>query len=196
MRITYLALAALFASATGGWAQEEGQAPAEHRVHQGFWIGGGLGYGSVHPTCDGCGSTDSEGGLSGLLRLGGTASEKLLYGIESNGWFKNTGGVDNTVGNISAALYFYPNPKSGVFLKGGLGVAGYEASDGTNKVEGYGLGLMGGLGFDIPIGSHTAITPVGTLTYGDVGNLSFHGQSVPAGWKQTLVQFALSISAY
>ena len=196
MRITYLALAALFASATVGWAQDEAQAPEEHRVHQGFWIGGGLGYGSVHPSCDGCGSTSSEGGISGLLRLGGTLSEQVLIGVESNGWFKNMDGVDNTVGNFSAALYVYPSRKTGVFLKGGVGVAGYEASDGGNKLEGYGLGLMGGAGYDIPIGGHTAITPVVTLTYGDVGDLSFENQSFPAKWKQTLVQFALSISAY
>jgi hypothetical protein len=55
---------------------------------------------------------------------------------------------------------------------------------------------MGGAGYDIPIGSHTAITPVVTFTYGDVGDLSFEDQSLPAKWKQTLVQFALSISAY
>ncbi|HEU5154229.1 MAG TPA: outer membrane beta-barrel protein [Gemmatimonadales bacterium] len=196
MRITYLALAALFASATAGRAQEEAQAPEEHRVHQGFWIGGGLGYGSVHPSCDGCGSTTSEGGVSGLLRLGGTLSDQVLLGVESNGWFKNMDGTDNTIGNLSAALYYYPSRKSGVFLKGGVGVAGYEATEGSDKLEGYGLGLMAGAGYDIPIGSHTAITPMATLTYGDVGDLSFNGQKVPAGWKQTLVQFALSISAY
>ena len=46
---------------------------------------------------------------------------------------------------------------------------------------------MGGADYDIDW-SHTAITPVVTLTYGDVGDLSFR-----AGWPsvgQALVQFA------
>jgi hypothetical protein len=55
---------------------------------------------------------------------------------------------------------------------------------------------MGGAGYDIPIGRHTAITPMVTLTYGDVGDLSLNGQSFPTKWKQTLVQFALSITGY
>jgi len=196
MRSTYLALAALFASATAGWAQEEGQAPAEHRVHEGFWIGGGLGYGSVNQSCDGCGSSDSEGGVSGLIRLGGTLSEQVLLGVESDGWFKSMEGVDNTVGNLSAALYYYPSKKSGVFIKGGAGLAGYEAKAGSDKLEGYGVGLMGGAGYDIPIGRHTSLTPMATITYGNLGDLSLNGQSFPIGAKQTLLQFALSITAY
>ncbi len=165
-------------------------------MHQGFWIGGGLGYGSVDQSCDGCGNSASEGGLSGLLRLGGTLSEQVLLGVESNGWVKSTGGVDNTVGNLSAAIYVYPSRKTGMFLKGGVGVAGYEATAGSDKLEGYGLGLMGGAGYDIPIGRHTAITPMATVTYGDLGDLSLNGQAFPIKAKQTLLQFAVSITGY
>ena len=86
-----LALAALCTSATTARAQDN-EAP---RVHQGFWIGGGLGYGSVSSSCDGCGSSDSEGGFSGLLRLGGTLSEQVLLGVESDGWYKDINGTTN-----------------------------------------------------------------------------------------------------
>ena len=187
-----LALAALCTSATTARAQDN-EAP---RVHQGFWIGGGLGYGSVSSSCDGCGSSDSEGGFSGLLRLGGTLSEQVLLGVESDGWYKDINGTTNSVGNLSAAVYVYPSKTMGMFLKGGAGVAGYQAKNGSDKLDGYGVGLIGGLGYDIPIGSHTAFTPMATLTWGNLGDLSFNGQSSASGAKQTLLQVVFTFSAY
>ena len=56
-----------------------------------------------------------KAGSSGLFRLGGTLSEQVLLGVESNGWFKSMEGVDNTVGNLSAAIYVYPSRKTGVY---------------------------------------------------------------------------------
>jgi hypothetical protein len=120
----------------------------------------------------------------------------VLLGVESDGWFKSIEGVDNTVANLSAALYYYPSKKSGLFIKGGAGLAGYEAKAGGEELTGYGVGLIGGAGYDVPIGRHTALTPMATITYGNIGDLSFQGQSFPIGAKQTLLQFALSITAY
>jgi len=189
-----LVLAALCTSATTAKAQD--QANDAPRVHQGFWIGGGLGYGSVSSSCDGCGSSDSEGGFSGLLRLGGTLSEQFLIGVESDGWYKSINGTNNSVGNLSAALYYYPSKSTGIFLKGGAGVAGYQAKNGSDKLDGYGVGLIGGLGYDIPIGSHSAFTPMATLTWGNLGELNFNGASSATGAKQTLLQVAFTFSAY
>ena len=195
MRITFLVLAALCASAPVSTAGAQDQ-PGQERKHEGFWIGGGLGYGSANQSCDGCGSTDAESSVSGFLRLGGTLSEQLLLGVESDGWVKNIDGVNNTLGNLSGAVYFYPSRTAGLFLKGGAGMAGYSATDAGEKVDGYGLGLIGGVGYDIPIGRHSALTPVVSFNYGDLGDLKFHGTAVASGVKQTVVQVALSITGY
>ena len=150
-------------------------AAAQHaQVRNGFWIGFGLGYGSADLGCDGCDS-DSESGLTGHLRLGGTLSDKLLLGAESNAWVKEVGGVDNTVGNLTAALYFYPAPAGGFFLKGGVGLGYYSASEGNLSVSKTGLGLMAGLGYDARVGRNISITPMGTVRYGNLGEIEEFG---------------------
>src|SRR2546430_9543539 len=82
---------------------------AQHpQTRKGFWIGFGLGYGSL--SCTGCSST---GGVSGYLKLGGTVSPHLLLGGETNGWTKNVNGYTLTAGNASFVAYYYPNPAGG-----------------------------------------------------------------------------------
>ena len=76
-------------------------ASAQHpQTRKGFWIGFGLGYGSL--SCTGCSST---GGVSGYLKLGGTVSPHLLLGGETNGWTKNVNGYTLTAGNASFVAY-------------------------------------------------------------------------------------------
>src|SRR3989442_14190786 len=41
---------------------------------EGFWIGFGLGYGSANITCDSCGSGPRTGGVTAVVKLGGTPS--------------------------------------------------------------------------------------------------------------------------
>src|SRR4051812_34428305 len=88
------------------------------QTRKGFWIGLGLGYGSL--SCTGCSST---GGLSGYLKLGGTISPHLLLGGETNGWTKSENGGTLNAGNASFAAYYYPQPAGGLFLKAGVGFA-------------------------------------------------------------------------
>ena len=141
------------------------------QVRDGFWIGFGLGYGSANGSCDGCGSSDSESGLTGHLKLGGTLSPKVLLGAESDVWMKEINGATNTVGNFSGTVYFYPSPAGGFFLKGGAGLAYYSVSEGNVSVSKAGLGLMGGAGYDVRVGRNISITPMATFRYAGVGDI-------------------------
>src|SRR5256885_13245560 len=100
-----------------------GRALAQHpQTREGFWIGFGFGHGSADlksPTLDSLGATGREGGATGFVKLGGTLSKSVLLGGEVNAWVKSEGGVTFTVGNVSAAAYFYPAPQTGFFVKGG-----------------------------------------------------------------------------
>ncbi|HET6797986.1 MAG TPA: hypothetical protein VFH40_12570 [Gemmatimonadales bacterium] len=120
-------------------------------VRQGFWIGGGLGYGTLG--CNGC---DRLGGVSGYLKLGGTLRQNILLGVEINGWGKSEFGQTMTMGNMSGAAYWYPVSNGGLFLKAGLG---YSVMDDGFSSE-TGLGLLGGLGYDIRVGRNVSVTPV------------------------------------
>jgi len=152
------------------------RAAAQHpQIREGFWVSFGLGYGSAHEKCDGCADT-TVGGVTGFVRLGGTLSRRLLLGGEIDGWTHSYGGSPSsaeTLGNVTAALYFYPMPAGGLFLKGGLGFSDYRfsVSGGGGSVTGLGGGVVAGLGYDIRVGRNISITPTADFWYGSVGDL-------------------------
>lgn len=146
-----IAFSAFFAVLMAGSASAQ-----QAQTRQGFWIGGGLGYGSLGLGCSGCVDVGREGGVSGYFKLGGTLRQNILLGIESNGWTKSEGGATLTMGNLSGAVYWYPMVASGLFVKAGVGYSLID--DGFDNFSG--LGLLGGAGYDIRVGRNLSITPV------------------------------------
>jgi len=157
------------------------------QVREGFCIGFGFGYGSVSYSCSGC---TSEGAVSGYLKLGGTLSPKLLVGGETNGWTKSQSGGTFTAANASAALYFYPAPTSGFFLRGGLGFASASASVSGNSFSQSGVGLVFGMGFDVRVGTKTSITPIANFNWGSLTGNQIFGEPV----KQSMLQIAVGVT--
>ncbi len=150
------------------------------QTREGFWIGFGLGAGSLGIE----GGTDRDTGVVGYLKLGGTISERFLLGVESNAWLKDESGVTVTHTNHSAVAYFYPSATSGFFLKGGLGSARLlEEVSGRNTSE-TGGGAVLGLGFDARVGDNWSITPVLNFNYGafDGGNTNIVELAVGVSW--------------
>ena len=157
----------------------------EAQERQGFWIGGGMGYGSLGTSCDGCGSIDREGGLSGYLKLGGTLRPNVLLGVETNGWTKDESGARLTMGNVSGAAYWYPAAASGLFVKGGAGYAFLHASaSGVGDTES-GLGLLTGVGYDLRVGRNLSLTPVANWFYGNF-----------SGGSSNVIQIGLGVTAH
>jgi hypothetical protein len=137
------------------------------QTRQGFWISGGPAFGSLDLACSGC-ETERESGLTLLLAMGGTAGAGLLLGAELEGWAKEIEGVDLTVGHLSGVVYWYPRPASGLFVKGGAGLAVYSVDAGPlGDEEDSGLGLHGGLGYDVRVGRNLSLTPSAGVFWGD-----------------------------
>ncbi|HEY5546601.1 MAG TPA: outer membrane beta-barrel protein [Gemmatimonadaceae bacterium] len=162
MRYSALALlmAALVAVPAG--AQQNPQ------TREGFWIGFGIGFGSLG--CDEC--DERESGASVYLRMGGTLSQRLLLGGEVSAWSKTEGDVTRSVSNVGPVLTFYPNANGGFFLKGSIGLATASFELGSITIEETGVGLTLGLGYDARVGRGFALTP-----YFDIVNSSFDGGS-------------------
>ena len=132
---------------------------AEAQNRAGFWISGGIGGGvNTAESLDGA----RLGGGAGYLRLGGTVSDKLLLGVEFNGWTRSRNGVGNIRSNTTFTAMLYPSPVGSFFLKGGLGVSIIQVSvdiagisvSGTES----GFGSTIGMGYDIALGS-VSLTP-------------------------------------
>jgi hypothetical protein len=155
MRMTRLLAACALLLSAAGTAQAQ-----DEPLRQGFWIGGGLGYGSMGLSCDFCDGLGREGGLSAHFKLGGTLRPNILLGVESNGWTKSENGATVTMGNLSGAAYFYPVTTAGFFVKGGAGYSVLRGDDGFSTDSESGFGLLAGLGYDIRVGRNLSITPV------------------------------------
>jgi outer membrane autotransporter protein len=152
---TFLVLGVLLGlSATPAFAQHA-------QTREGFWIGFGLGYGSMGLGCDGCTSPDRESSYSGFLKMGGRIGSSLLLGGETDGWTKSEDGATVTMANASLALYWYPMVENGLFLKGGAGYSTIRVEvDGLGSDSEGGLGLVAGAGYDLRVGANTSLTPV------------------------------------
>jgi len=166
-------------------------AQAQHpQTRQGFWIGFGFGYGSLKVSCNGCSNVPSEGGISGFLKMGGTVSDKLLLGGETNGWSKKVNGTTVTAGNVSFTAYYYPAPANGFFLRGGLGFADYK-EEGSSGSTGFGFTL--GMGYDVRVGTNFSLTPVANFSWGSVGDVQSGPTTVP-GVKENVFQIGLGFT--
>ena len=157
--------------------------PLAAQERKGFFIGAGLGWGSLDLTCDGC-QVDREAGFSGNFRLGGAVNDKLLLGAESEGWYKSEDDGSVSFGTLTGSAYFYPSSR-GLYLRGGIGLAVISASDGFDSDTETGLGLSFGAGYDIPIARKTALTPYANWMFG-----SFDG------FGANNIQLGLGVSFY
>jgi len=161
---------------------------------EGFWIGFGLGYGTANVTCDTCVSGSRTGGVTAFLKLGGTPSRNLLIGGAINGWSHQSGDATETMGNVTASLYYYPVASGGLFLTGGLGFSDYHV-DTSPSYDGTGWGFTAGLGYDIRVGRNVSLTPVVDYIYGGVGDVSVSGGGGTfTGWRQNVVDFGLGVT--
>ena len=151
------------------------------QTRQGLWVGGGMGYGSMGISCDGCPDFDREGGISGYLKVGGTLRQNILLGIETTGWTKSEGGATLTMGNVSGAAYWYPMVTNGLFLKGGVGYSVLD--DGFANESGF--GMIAGLGYDVRVGRNLSLTPVANWFRG-----SFSGGSA------NVLQLGLGVTSH
>ncbi len=153
----------MFAAAPATAATAQINIPAPER--QGFWIGGGLGYGAAKLSCGICPEENSRsGGISGYLRLGATITPSFLLGAEIDAWGgsitpedPDSSGVSRFLGSVFAVAYWYPSRRLGLFFKGGAGYLSYRI--GGDKVT---LGTFGGTigtGLEVPVGGNFSLVP-------------------------------------
>lgn len=168
-------------SSLGAQGTVDGGGYGRPHTREGFWIGFGLGAGSLGcETCEG----EREMGLSGNLKLGGTVSPRFLLGAETNGWYKSEEGVTLTHGNLSAVAYLYPSVTSGFYFKVGLGLATLSAEvDGFGSETETGGGAVLGIGYDARVGANFSLTP-----YVNAMGGSFDGGTT------NVVQFGLGLT--
>ena len=167
--IARLALVLLLGLPTFGAGQDAPKAPKRQRPHRtGLWAEVSAGIGTIRVACTGCPDPVFTAGSAGLVRLGGTLTDKVLLGWETAGFTHETLGsapedssTRSQIEAISVVVLWFPW-RSGLFLKGGVGLAQgrftVAAGSAVDSTEGTGIGMTLGLGWDIPISRKFAIT--------------------------------------
>src|SRR5262249_30945436 len=148
---------------------------SQRRASAGFWYGVAVAPAWARLTCDIC-AGHRRTGLSATLSLGGTAGRGLRVGGELSGWREREGDVTQTLMSVGASAYWYPNPRSGLYLRGGAAIVMHRAGDGTDVVTSSGIGPQLGIGCDYAVGGAWRLAPFAQLAIGAVGgDVKFNG---------------------
>jgi hypothetical protein len=190
-RVLVLGMGLVVLPAVDAWA-------GHPQARQGFWIGFGAGYGSASVGCDDCETEDREGSITGYFKLGGTLSDRVLLGVESNAWVKNEEGGDLTLANVSGVVYFYPQPSSGFFLKAGVGLSYLDISvredSFSSSLDKTGFGFLAGAGYDLRVGRNISITPSVNYYYGKPGDVAFQGEVLLGSFHHNVFDFVIGVT--
>jgi hypothetical protein len=167
----------------------EGLVEVHESTRKGFWLGLGLGAGGesydVRPAV---GYSDVLYRPTVSLRLGGTVSPRLRLGGEVLSWINDAGPA---VESLSSALFiaqFYPFSRSGLYLKGGLGI-GRNAVDFDNGFDqgDTGFAALVGAGYELRLGRRFYLNPVIDV----VGHR--YDDGMIGDYRERLVNFGLGI---
>lgn len=178
----------VLALCTGGIAAAHGVA-AQDATRSGFWLEGGWGAGTVRTACGACIEPTVAYGSSTHLRVGGAVSSRVLLGVEvfvlhSSDVVLADGAapVDAENGSIGPIVIWYVGG-SGIFLKGGVGMARgtfsvRPPSGPPATTERTGSALTFGVGFDLAIARRLALTANLGMNVAAIGDIDFGGAMV------------------
>lgn len=184
-------------------------AAAAPRTHDGFFFQGSLGFGPgwVDESYEDSALID-EISLSGLtanveLLFGGTLAPGLVLGgaltghsmvdptVEFNGREAETEDTSINFSQLSAFVNFYPNPASGLYLHGSLGVVGASVTvdDDTRESDAIGLAVGAGVGYDFWIANEWSLGPQFRFTYAHLS-----GEEQEIEYTDSFISPTLSLS--
>ena len=174
MRVLYATAATVLLAATTLCAQRRSE-------RAGGWIGIGAGPGNAGATCDEC-TSDRLWGFSGMVRAGGTITQNLLLGFETNGWLRSTDEIDSRLGFASLTATLFPSLATTFYIKVGLGGMSYYAQEqtaGGNELSALAPAVMAGIGYEIVIPGAPVIVPYFNYLASTSVDVSVNGQAVP-----------------
>ena len=173
--LRWFVTAALLAAATAS-AQEAPSAPGNRH---GFWTTVGGGYVVARGTCDICGDDPPYRKRVGLYaEIGGVVSKHVLASGEV---FTQSGTLNQAevgqnhvrVTYVTGQLHWYPR-SAPVYTRFGFGFSRGQntfVQDGVEQKEvTTGVGIMFGLGADVPLGRKFSLSPVASWYMGAVGD--------------------------
>jgi hypothetical protein len=130
IRTSWLGVTAVVLAAVPSTSAQSDPEPATSAQTAGVWFGAAAGIGTTRAACPIC-SSGLDLAPAAQLRVGGTWSESIRFGLEASGWTNNDAeqGVRDIFVTVGAVLYWYPLPRRPYYFKAGLGPAFYRVQD-------------------------------------------------------------------
>jgi hypothetical protein len=157
-----------------------GPAAAQDPVRHGFWLDAGAGYGRLRVRCTTCESVGTSYGGTVTVTVGHSVSRKVVLGLEGQFWTSWERGPSEQVRSFTVVAQWYPWHQQRFFLRGGTGIVqGPVAPSGTGaspaSVQGTGVGLTFGVGYDVPLGRRFGLAVQAASHIAALGDLSLPG---------------------
>jgi hypothetical protein len=169
-----------------------------------LWASGGIGPGWLGATCEGCNNAPRARAFSGFVRVGTDISAGTLLGLELSGWTRTpltTDGLPAEDANerlLAASLVaaVYPLRSHRIlFVKAGVGMARYRASEPLGTATSTGLAPSFGVGADVPVAGRLHATPaVQYLKMIWSGELRINDEAAGLHFHPDLVQLGLGLT--
>lgn len=170
--------------------------PAQRpHTREGVNVSFGIGGGSAHLGCSGCGDS-RQGGTGFYLNVGGTISPRFTLGGELDGFGFSNNYEDLTISSLLAVAHVYPEPASGFFFTLGAGLTGAAIQDRLQSVDvnATGFGIEGGLGYDVRLGRNFSLTPYAQFVKGFSGQVSYNSIATPRQLNPDYYQIGLGVT--
>ena len=180
---------ALFVSPAVAQQPPEGLVEVRESGRKGLWLG--LGFGAGGESYDLTPSTGYSDVLyrpTVSLRMGGTVSPHLRLGGEVLSWINEVGPALESLSSALFIAQLYPFSRSGLYLKGGLGIGrnAVHFDDGYDEGD-TGFAALIGAGYELRLGRRFFLNPTIDL----VGH-RYDSRSI-GDYRERLVNFGLGL---
>jgi hypothetical protein len=173
-------------------------------ARRGFWYGGGVGAGAGSMRCSVC-ANEGDRGTAAYLRFGTTVTRAVLLGVEGTGWQRRADEGTRRLVALSGAAWWYPSPRHGYYVKGGVGVSRWRAWEADDAVVSQALAISVGAGYEVRVNPVLSVVPFVTILGSASGALwaetweqdvSFRRDRLPASGHAVLVQLGIGITRH
>lgn len=163
-------------------------------LHRGPFVGVGLGWGSARLSCNIC-TGDRDGDISGMLRLGFALTQQFLIGLEAQAWYDKKD-VTRLLGSGGLSVWMYPSRNNGFYIKAGVGLSKYKATEEDDEFKTSAISGQVGLGYEFGLTKGIALGPYANFIGTTSSDFEFNDTVVDGSANSSLLQIGVSLTLH
>jgi len=164
-------------------------------ARRGAWLGLGFGHGSAQLSCAIC-EGGRDGGGSAYIRGGVALTNRMLLGVEVLGWRRTPSDQEFLMTSAQLVGLFYPSARKGLFVKAGLGLARYTASDPDDEISAQAFAAQVGAGWEVPVSRGISVSPFVTFLGTSGSDVRFNDTVSDLSANSSLIQVGLGVTLH